>query len=195
MHRLGYCPGGASQVLGGCGGLHCRPVATLLLPPDAYLAQGVRELQCNSLKKEMQGTAITTDRLRSSRLSTSCSPSSSRSALHVLYTCTTRNVRSALAAERSTRYRTSRLYRLAVVQQRTQASKATCACPFDATKAYDSVPHALRFHHLLQCVAMGPTCAIQSAIATSIVCTRRRSAGCVLGQLCPCLAPQPCGEK
>ena len=43
---------------------------------------------------------------------------------------------------------------LAVVRQRIQAKnfKATYACFFDAATAYDSVPHALLLHCLLQCV-------------------------------------------
>ena len=45
---------------------------------------------------------------------------------------------------------------LAGVQLRTQAKNATYPCVFDAAKAYDSVPHALLLHRLLQCGVTGP---------------------------------------
>ena len=53
---------------------------------------------------------------------------------------------------------------LAVVRQRTQANQATHACFFDAAKAYDSVPHTLLLHRLLQCGVVGPVFAILVAM-------------------------------
>ena len=52
------------------------------------------------------GTALTTGHSHFSRLSTSCSPSSSRSGSHVWYACTTSNMRSGLAEAHSIRYTT-----------------------------------------------------------------------------------------
>ena len=56
---------------------------------------------------------------------------------------------------------------LAVVRQRTQATKATYACFFDAAKAYDSVPHTLLLHRLLQCGVVGPVFANLVAMYSS----------------------------
>ena len=52
------------------------------------------------------GTALTTGRLHFSQLSTSCSPSSSQSGLHVSCVCTTSHMRSALAEAHSIHYTT-----------------------------------------------------------------------------------------
>ena len=54
---------------------------------------------------------------------------------------------------------------LAVV--RTQANKATYACLFDAPKTYDSVPHALLLHRVLQCGVTGPAFAVLAAMYSS----------------------------
>ena len=56
---------------------------------------------------------------------------------------------------------------LAVVRQRTQANKATYACFFCAPEAYDSVPHALLLHPLLQCGVVGSVFAILVAMYSS----------------------------
>ena len=56
---------------------------------------------------------------------------------------------------------------LAVVRHRIQANQATCACFFDATKAYESVPHTLLLHRLLQCGVVGPVFAILVAMYSS----------------------------
>ena len=45
---------------------------------------------------------------------------------------------------------------LAVVQQRTQANKPMYACFCYASKAHDSVPHAVLLHRLLHCGVEGP---------------------------------------
>ena len=79
---------------------------TGMLPPDAYPPRGVREWLSTYLKGATQGTAQTTDPLRSFRLSTSCLPSSSRNASHMLCACTTSSKHFAPAEERSSRCRT-----------------------------------------------------------------------------------------
>ena len=56
---------------------------------------------------------------------------------------------------------------LAVVRQRNQAKKATYVCFFDAEKGYDSVPHALLLHRLLQCGVTGPAFAVLAAMYSS----------------------------
>ena len=73
---------------------------------------------------------------------------------------------------------------LAVVRQRTQAKnfKATYACFFDAAKAYDSVPHVLLLHCLLQCGVTGPAFAALAAMYSE---ARRHPAGCGWGQPSP----------
>ena len=48
-----------------------------------------------------------------------------------------------------------------------QANKATYACFFDAAKAYDSVPHTLLLHRLLQHCVVGPVFAILVAMHSS----------------------------
>ena len=88
-------------------GFRClHTCSTLSLPPDVYPPRGVRAWSSTYLKGATQGTALTTDPLRSSRLSTSCLPSSSRTASHVLCACTTSSTRFAPAEERSTLCRT-----------------------------------------------------------------------------------------
>ena len=49
---------------------------------------------------------------------------------------------------------------LAAVRQRPQANHATYACFLDGAKAYDSVPHTLMLHRLIQCGVVGPVFAI-----------------------------------
>ena len=56
---------------------------------------------------------------------------------------------------------------LAAVRQRTLANKATYTCFFDAAKVYDSVPHALLLHRLLQCGVTGPAFAVLAAMYSS----------------------------
>ena len=105
----------------------------------------------------MQGTALSTDHLRFSRLSTSCSPapSSTRSGLHVLCACMTSNMRSALAEARSIHYTTAS--RLCGNKPRQTKPRTRVSL---IRQKLDSVPHTLLLHRLLQCGITGAAFAV-----------------------------------
>ena len=142
-----------------------------------YPPCGVRERWSTSLKKATQGTALTTDLLRSFRFSTSCLPSSSRIALHVLCACTTSSMHFALV--RGTLNPLQNL--LAVARQRTRANKATYAC--------FSIPqnHMTQYPTLYYSTASFSVALWVQSLPYWRPCTRRHPAGCVLGRPVSCL--------
>ena len=94
------------------------------------------------------------------------------------YACTTTNMRSGLAEAPSIRYTTCWLS----CGNELRLTKATYACFFDEAKGYDTVPHALLLHRLLQCGVTGPAYLRYWLL---LVCTRLHPAGCGLGQPSP----------
>ena len=135
---LNYTGGTANQVL-----MHIlNAINTAHCVPSGW-SQGVvvGYIRATFLKEATHETALTTDRFRSFRLSTSCLPSSTQSAFRVLFACPTRTI-YAFRPGRGTLNPLQNL--LAVVRQRTQANKVTYACFFYAAKAYESAPYALR---------------------------------------------------
>ena len=154
------------------------------LRPVACLPHGVLELYCISPTVVTWGTARTTDHLRFSRLPKSCSPSSSRSGLHVLCACTTCNMRSALAEALSIQYTT--FWRLCGNEPRQTKPRTLVSL--------------MRQKIMTQCRTL-----VCSSIFSNVVlrdpplqycrlCTRRHPAGCVLsGQ--PSARPLRCSMR
>ena len=147
----------------------------LLLPLDAYPPRGVREWWSTSLKEATQGTALTSDRFRSFRVSTSCSRSSSRSALHALCACTTSSTHFALAEERSTLCRTCWLL-CGNIPRLTRP----CMLAFSMPQK-----HMTQYRTLYYSTASFIAALWVQRLPSSWPCTRRHPAGCVLGRPCP----------
>ena len=157
-------------------GFRCsRTCLMLLLPPAAYPPRGVREWWSTSLKEATHGTALTTDLLRSFRLSTSCLPSSSRSALYVLCACTTSSMHFALAEEHSTRCRTC--WRLCGNAPRLARPRMpTFSMPHQ---------HMTQYRTLHYSTASFSAALLVQSLPFWWLCTRRHPAGCMLGRPCP----------
>ena len=157
---------------GGTGFRCSRTCLTLLLPPDAYPPRGVREWLCTDLKGATQGTVLTTDPLRSFRLSTSCLPSSSRNAPHVLCACTTSSMHFAPAEEGSTLCRTC--WQLCGGAPRlTRPRMPVFSMP---------QKHTTRYRTLCCSIASFSAALWVQCSPSWWHCTRRRPAACVLGR-------------